>query len=507
MYKFAERIILYMILSELFSENEILSPEELPAVEIRSITTDSRKAVADSLFVCLRGSFTDGHMYIDQAYYKGCRCFLCEKEVELPEDAVVIYTKDTRKLLAYVSARFYGFPSKELKIIGITGTKGKTTSALMITQIMNSCGLNCGYIGSNGVYFNNSSYKTENTTPESLILQRILREMADNGVKYVALEVSSQALHTYRVECVDFDTVVFTNLARDHIGKYEHPTYQHYIESKASLFTKKYRANMCVCNVDDMMYDVVTGKFSGKTVSYSVKGKGDVNAENIKYYSSNDGIGIMFDVRINESVYPAFLPIPGDFNVQNALCAFCVCMKYTDDAEAIVKAMAKVKVDGRLEMYHSKKGFTFVIDYAHNGLSLACALSELRKYCNGKLICLFGSVGDRTRERRQELGEAAGKYADFCIITSDNPGYEAPHDIIADIARYVRHEGCEYVSMDDRETAIRYAYRIAQKNDIILLAGKGHETYQLIKNKKVPFSEKKIVAELLEAEKRALKSN
>lgn len=490
-----------MFLTELIFKNEAIYPKEIPEVNISSITTDSRKAIDGSLFVCLRGSFTDGHMYAENAYERGCRCFLCDREIDLPDDAAVVRVPDSRKMLAYVSSRFYKTPCKELKIIGITGTKGKTTTALIITGIMNACGMNCGYIGSNGVFFNSSSYKTENTTPESLVLQKTLREMADSGVKYVALEVSSQALHTYRVECIDFDTVVYTNLARDHIGKFEHPTYEHYIECKASLFTKKYGAKICVYNADDSMCDRITGSFSGKKVSYSMNGNGNVNAENVKYYQSSDGIGILFDIKTENKVYPTFLPIPGDFNVSNALCAFTVCRKYVSNESLIVRAMAKIKVDGRLEMYQSKKGFTFVIDYAHNGLSLACALTELRKYCSGRLICLFGSVGDRTKERRAELGEAAGRYADLCIITSDNPGHEPPEDIINEIARYVRKEGCEYQKFVDREEAIKYAYSIAKENDIILLAGKGHETYQLIKKEKIPFSEKKIVNELLERER------
>ena len=496
-----------MFLNDLIFKNEIIAPKSIPDVDIKSITTDSRKAVADSLFVCLRGSFTDGHIYAENAYVKGCRCFLCDRELDLPDDAITVRVPDSRKMLAYVSSRFYRDPAKELKIIGITGTKGKTTTALIITQIMNSCGYNCGYIGSNGVYFNNSSYKTENTTPESLVLQKTLREMADSGVKYVALEVSSQALHTFRVECLKFDTVVFTNLARDHIGKFEHPTFEHYIECKTRLFSEKYGAKVCVCNIDDTMCDTITGNFKGEKISYSMKGNGNINAENVKYYQSSDGIGILFDINDGSSLYPAFLPIPGDFNVCNALCAFAVCGRYISKKELIIRAMAGVKADGRLEMYASKKGFTFVIDYAHNGLSLACALNELRKYCNGRLICLFGSVGDRTKERRQELGEAAGRYSDLCIITSDNPGHEPPRDIINEIASYVKKENSNYVSIDDREEAIKYAYSAAKKNDIILLAGKGHETYQLIKGEKIPFSEKKIVSELLSLESESLKGN
>lgn len=486
--------------------DEVIYPEAIPATDIKEIAIDSRKAVSTSLFVCLRGSFTDGHIYAFNAYLLGCRHFLCDREVELPSDAVIIRVDDSRKMLSLIAQRFYSHPSRELKIIGITGTKGKTTTALMITSILNACGLNCGYIGSNGIYFNNSSYKTENTTPESLILQKTLKDMVDSDVKYVALEVSSQALHTYRVEGIAFDTVVFTNLARDHIGKFEHPTFEHYIECKRSLFSDKYLAKRCIYNIDDSMYEEIIQDFKKETVSYSLKANGDFNADNIKYYQSHDGIGVMFDIKTKGVTYSAFLPIPGDFNVYNALCAFAACSCYVSDKNDIIEKMAKIKVDGRFEMYQSKKGCTFIIDYAHNGLSLGSALQELRKYCNGRLICLFGSVGDRTRERRRELGESAGRYADFCILTSDNPGFEDPKIIINEIARYVEKEGCEYVSYPDREEAIGYAYSIAKESDIILLAGKGHETYQLINGQKRPFSEKMIIKHLL-SEEETVKKN
>ncbi len=259
-----------MLLTELFQKIDVLLPKELPEVNITHITPDSRTASGDSLFVCLCGAQSDGHKYVMNAYLAGCRVFLCQLEVSLPEDAVVIYVSNTRETLAKISATFYNKPSKDLKVIGITGTKGKTTTALMICGLLNACEKSCGYIGSNGIYYNNSSYKTENTTPESHILQKTLREMADSGVEYVALEVSSQALHTYRVEGIAFDCVVFTNLGRDHIGLHEHPTFEHYRDCKASLFTSKYQAAYCVCNTDDSMCEKITKGFKNKKIYYSM---------------------------------------------------------------------------------------------------------------------------------------------------------------------------------------------------------------------------------------------
>ncbi len=490
-----------MLLNKLIFKQEMTKPFALPAVDIKEIVTDSRKAGKDSLFCCLRGSVFDGHMFAFGAYDNGCRYFLCDRDIVLPEDACIIRTPDSRAALAKVSLRFYGDPASKLKVIGITGTKGKTTTALMIQHLMNECGINCGYIGSNGISYNHSSYKTSNTTPESLVLQKTLADMVEGGVKAVALEVSSQALHTHRVDGVTFDTVVYTNLARDHIGPYEHPTYEHYIESKASLFRPEYRAKRCVYNADDSMADRITGAFEGERIGYSVKGGADVCAENVRYLKTGEGLGAIFDIRTGEQELSAGISVPGEFNVQNALCAFTVCSQYIEDAERIVNSMPTMQAEGRCEMIRTPEGVSFVIDYAHNGFSLACALSELRKFCEGRLICLFGSVGDRTKERRRELGEAAGEYADLCIVTSDNPGNEDPVLIINEIVSFVRTKGCPYVKFVDRREAVEYAYRNAEKGDIVLLAGKGHETYQLIEGIKHPFSERKILESLIKSGK------
>lgn len=491
-----------MLLNKLICKQEMSNPFALPEFDIKEIVTDSRKAGADSLFCCLRGSVFDGHMFAFGAYDNGCRHFLCDRDIVLPEDACIIRTPDSRATLAKVSLRFYGDPSKKLKVIGITGTKGKTTTALMIKHLMCECGINCGYIGSNGISYNNSSYKTSNTTPESLILQKTLADMAEAGVEAVALEVSSQALHTYRVSGVTFDTVVYTNLARDHIGPYEHPTYEHYIESKASLFKPDYRAKRCIYNADDSMADRVTGAFTGKKIGYSVRKEADVCAEHISYLKTGEGIGAMFDIRMGEKVFSAAISVPGEFNVQNALCAFTVCSQYIEDCERVANAMPTMQAEGRCEIIRTPEGVSFVIDYAHNGFSLACALSELRKFCEGKLICLFGSVGDRTKERRRELGEAAGEYADFCIVTSDNPGNEDPLLIINEISAYVNAKNCSLIKFVDRREAVEYAYNNSEKGDIVLLAGKGHETYQLIEGVKHPFSERKILESLIKEGKK-----
>lgn len=494
-----------MLLEEIIHFDDLKEYMEIPKYSVNEIVIDSRLAFEGTAFVCLKGSFSDGHDYAYNAYLCGCRCFISEKYLhDLPDDAIVLVVDNTREMLARMACRFYGNPSESLKIIGLTGTKGKTTTALMISHILNTCGLNCGYIGSNGVYYNNSWYKTQNTTPESLILQKHLYDMLNSGVKYVVLEVSSQALYTYRVDGVKMDTVVFTNLGHDHIGKFEHPDYEHYINSKAHLFDDEFGAVRCCRNIDDTMTKRVTGHFCNETVDYSLKGQGTVNAENIRYYQGKSSIGVMFDLTVDGTEYSAMIPMAGDFNVLNATCAFSVCKGYISEYERIINALSSVKIDGRFEMYYAPSGAVFVIDYAHNGLSLSCALEELRKFCKGRLICLFGSVGGRTQGRREELGRAAGFYSDYCIVTSDNPNYEDPSAIINDILYYVKLEKCPWTASVDRKNAIELAYNMAKDGDIVLLAGKGHESYQLVKGIKVPFSERIILTKLIEDEKKSI---
>ena len=497
-----------MLLEEIIHFDDLKEYMEIPKYSVSEIVIDSRLAYEGTAFVCLRGSFSDGHNYVFNAYLCGCRCFIAEKHLhDLPDDAIVLVVENTREMLAKMACRFYGNPSKKLRIIGLTGTKGKTTTALMITHILNECGLNCGYIGSNGVFFNKSWYKTQNTTPESLLLQKHLYDMLNSGVKYVVLEVSSQALYTYRVDGVKMDTVVFTNLGHDHIGKFEHPDHEHYINSKAHLFDDEFGAINCCRNIDDTMAERVTGHFSNTMINYSLKGNGEVNASNVQYYQGKGTIGVMFDIETEGKTYSAVIPMAGDFNVLNATCAFSVCMNYISDPEKITKALSTVKIDGRFEMYYAPNGAVFVIDYAHNGLSLSCALEELRKFCKGRLICLFGSVGGRTQNRREELGRAAGVYADYCIVTSDNPNYEDPSAIINDILYYVKSEKCPWSATEDRKTAIELAYNMAKDGDIVLLAGKGHESYQLINGVKEPFSERIILTKLINDEKKAILLN
>ena len=467
---------------------------DVSKAEITGIRYDSRKVLPGDLFVCLRGALTDGHFFADKAYSKGARVFLTERLIEeLPDDAVQVRVGDTRKELAVISAIFRGHPADSLHIIGITGTKGKTTTALLICSILNGAGISCAYIGSNGVQINGKRIDSPNTTPESCELQKYFRMMKDAGTRHVALEVSSQALDHFRVYGVPFDVTVFTNLYRDHIGEGEHSSFEEYKAAKAKLFSD-YKKNLIVSNSDDPNADFITGNDpSTLKVTYSVSDpEADYFATEIRPYRDKTSLGVSFVCRCGNDSIPVKLKSPGTFSVSNALAAFAAVGRYGIDIKTAADILNDITVMGRFEVVEGLEGRTFIIDYAHNGISLKSALSVLREYDPGRIICVFGSVGGRTRERRKELAEVSSRLADYSIITSDNPDYEPPLDIAEEIASHFSDDS-SYEIISDREEAVRHAVRLSRDGDIVLFAGKGHERYQLIEGIKVPFSEREII--------------
>lgn len=461
---------------------------------VTSLCCDSRKACEGSMFVCISGAITDGHDYARAAYAGGCRIFVTEHRLPLPDDAFVIITADTRIALAELSAKFFGYPAKEMTIIGITGTKGKTTSSLLIYNILNECGIPTGYIGSNGVSYLDYSFSTVNTTPESYDLHSHMRKMVDSGVNTLVMEVSSQALKMARVHGICFDVCVFTNLSPDHIGEFEHPDFEDYKNCKRTLFSD-YGAKYIVYNGDDEYASEVTGSNRCERASISVGRPADFRADSITYFRSPDNIGVSFECTWCGKTFPVALSFPGEFSVYNALTAISVCSWLGISSGKITKAMRHIRIKGRFETHELPSGATVVIDYAHNGVSLKAALAALRAYNPNRLICLFGAIGGRTKMRRAELGLVASRDADFCILTSDNPDNESPSAIIGEIASYFTAGTCPYVAIPDREKAILYALENAEKGDIILLAGKGHESYQIICGIREHFSETEIVEE------------
>ena len=481
-----------MRLCDLFACVSVSGSSPIPDADIRRIEYDSRRAGEGCLFVCLVGARSDGHKYADQAYRQGCRAFLVCRDVNLPPDAVVIRVEDTRQTLAVISAEFYGRPADRLHIIGITGTKGKTTTALMVAAILNRMGKKCAYIGSNGVTIGDTHLETVNTTPESRELHMYFDQMLRAGMEYAVLEVSSQALAHSRVYGIPFEVGVFTNLSPDHISDVEHPNFEHYAASKARLFSE-YGVRYAIYNADDAMWPDMLGETDARRISFGM-GKADLVARDIENYRDDTTLGVRFDCVTAEGSTPVSVLSPGHFSVHNALAAMAVASVYGVSVKDSADALKTAPVQGRFEIAGHLPGRTFVIDYAHNGLSLRSALSVLREYRPVRLICVFGSVGGKSQNRRAELASAAGELSDYCIITSDNPDFESPMAIIHEIGEHL-HPDCPRAEIEDREVAVRTAVRMSRPGDIVLFAGKGHETYQLIGGRKVPFCERVILEE------------
>ena len=380
---------------------------DVNSAEIKRICSYSKEATNDCVFICIAGSFVDSHKdeYIQSAYAKGCRVFIVQKNVTLPNDAFIITVKNTRIAQAQLSAAFFDYPANKMTLIGITGTKGKTTSSLLIYNILKSNGVPVGYIGSNGIAYNDVWEETLNTTPESYFLHQHLKIMYDEGIRTVVMEVSSQALKMFRVYGIKFNIGVFTNLSPDHIGEFEHPDFNDYKECKHSFFTD-YGVEYIVYNADDEYSTEMTSGSRAEKVGISSKSDSSVAycANKIDYCRTASRISVNFECIEESETYKVDLSFPGDFSVYNALTAIAVCKRLGLDTAQITESMQNVKIEGRFETYALPNGATVVIDYAHNGVSLKAALTSLREYSPTRLICLFGSVGGRTKMRRAELG-------------------------------------------------------------------------------------------------------
>lgn len=479
----------------------ILPLRLVPNREILTVTEDTRRADANSLFVCIKGARADGHALAYRAYENGCRVFVAEHPIDLPPDAYVLRTDNTRLTLSRIACAFYGDPSKHLHVIGITGTKGKTTTAQLTASILNDCGIPCGYIGTNGIRYGEVQKTTVNTTPDAITLQGTLADMLAHGMRAVCVEVSSQALMQYRADGTRFSTVVFTNLSSDHVGPTEHPSFEHYRDCKHRLFTD-FAAKNAIWNVDDEAYaQMQEGCTARRTVTISTLIRGvSLNAASIRPINQPDAHGISFALGKGNRTYDVHLPLIGRCNVSNALQSLAIAIEIMKiPTEKAIRALSRAVVDGRSEWISLPSGGAAVIDYAHNGESLYRILTALREYAPRRLTVLFGSVGERTQMRRRELGDVAASLADLCILTSDNPGNEPAEAILDEIAESFDGTDVPYQKIPDRRKAILTALRIAEENDILLLAGKGHEKYQLIGNEKQYFCEKEIIEEYIQA--------
>lgn len=458
--------------------------------DILDITYNSSNSKPGFIFIALVGETVDGHNYALDAYNRGCRIFILQHDLdELHDDCIKIIVENTRTTLSRISANFFRNPSKELTIIGITGTKGKTTVTNYISTVLNSAGVNTGVIGTNGTFYNGKFEKTVNTTPESYELHRLFRTMLDEGVKAVTMEVSSGGLMMHRVDDVDFDIAIFSNLSEDHIGPKEHPSFEHYLSCKAKLFT------MCrygIINCDDPYANEIIKNATCHIDTFSINNESNLHATDIEYSNSLSSIGVDFNVQTSKGKTKFHICSPGTFSIYNALAVIGVCRRLGIDSQTVVDALSDAKVDGRVQVLPALPYATIIIDYAHNGMSLETILNTLKEYKPNRILCLFGSVGGRTVGRRKELGDVAAKYCDISVLTSDNPDFEDPLNIIKDIEASFINTGAKYIIEPDREKAIKKIIHLAQEGDIVLLAGKGHEKYQLIKGERVPFDEAKI---------------
>ena len=456
--------------------NDAEYPLGIDGIYINEVCNNSEKAAENTVFICIKGAKSDGHDYYLSAYRNGCRIFICEKELPSHPGMIQLITPDTRIALALTSAAFFDYPEKEIKVIGITGTKGKSTVAYMLSHILNVSGHTAGTIGTCGTVINGMTAPTANTTPESIELFKSLRKMKDAGCEYAVIEVSSQAIMLNRIYGIRFFAAAMTNLYPDHIGKGEHPDFDNYKECKKRLFS---RCDYAVMNADDKYYNEFLSASNAAVSNYSINETSNVFTADGSLHTKFEYDGIRFDV-----------PLPGRFTVMNALCAVKLAGICGINAKTCAEALKDVSVPGRFEEVKTEIDARFIIDYAHNGESLREALSALRQTSPSRLVCLFGSVGGRTQIRRVELAEAA-KYADFCIITSDNPDFEPPENIINDIVSNIGET--PYIAIPDRERAVKYAVETAKKGDVILFAGKGHEKYQLINGEKLTFCESDLI--------------
>lgn len=454
-------------------------------VEVNHLIYDSRKVEEGDVFVCLTGAVSDGHDYIEDVIKKGAKAIIVEKEVEVQHEVTVIRVENTRYALACMSAEYFGRPYEKLITIGITGTKGKTTTSYMIQKILERAGKRVGVIGTIGVVIGEEHYKTANTTPESYDVQYYFKKMVEAGCEYVVMEVSSQGLKYNRVAGFTFDYGIFTNLTPDHIGPAEHDSLEDYIYSKSLLFR---RCKKGILNGDDPHTKEMLVNHSCEVETFGFGEEDTYRASNMQLLSASGFLGVSFvisgkmeaEVKVN---------IPGRFSVYNALSAIALCHNLGVSEEAILDGLRKIRVKGRVEIVPYSDDFTVLIDYAHNAVSTESLLTTLREYQPKRLITLFGAGGNRDRNRRYDMGEISGKIADLSIITSDNPRFEKPEAIIEDIRVGVERSGGKYIAITDRREAIHYALDHGQKGDIIAMLGKGHEEYVEIEGVRYPFSE------------------
>lgn len=461
-------------------------------VKIEDVVYDSRKIRRGSLFICLCGSKVDSHEFAGRAAEGGAAAVVAQRPVEAG-GCTVVTVEDTRAAMAQISAAWFGHPAEKMTVVGITGTKGKTTTSYMIRSILEVGGIKTGVIGTIGAVIGDDVIETDNTTPESYDVQRYLRMMADAGCRAAVLEASSIGLRDHRVDGILFDYGLFTNFSPDHIGGNEHKSVEEYMQCKSLLFR---RCKTGIVNIDDPNWQGVTKGHTCPLETYGFGASAELRASGEKLVSRPGYLGAHFELD-GRLRFGADVDIPGRFSVYNALAAAAVCLHFPVGEKEIREGLGTVTVKGRVEPVKVPGNYTLLIDYAHNALSMQNILETLREYHPPRLVCLFGAGGNRDRARRFEMGEVSGRLADLSVITADNSRYEDVMDIIADIKVGIGKTDGKYVVIPDRKQAIKYCMENARDGDIVVLAGKGHENYQEIKGVKYHLDEREVVADVI----------
>lgn len=458
--------------------------------DISYLSYNSGDIQLNTLFFCIEGVKTDGHLFAKDAVDKGSVAIVISKEINISGNVTKIIVEDTRKAMALISSTFYGHSSKKINLIGITGTNGKTTSSFIMKSILDNYNRSTALLGTIYNIIGDNAVEAKRTTPESLDLQKLFYEMNTKSIEDCIMEVSSHSLDLERVYGVEFNVAIFTNLTQDHLDY--HVTMDNYFNAKMKLLKN---AGNAIINIDDNYGNIAFQMFKDKSITYGIDNAADVYGKNISISKE----GNKFDLCYKDKCVPISMHLPGKFNIYNALGCAAAALALGVPLEIIKEGIEDIrKVPGRSEKINSKKGFTVVIDYAHTPDGIINILNTAREYTEAKLTALFGCGGDRDRTKRPLMGKAAGEIADFCIVTSDNPRTEDPDKIIGDILPGIDETNCPYIIIPNRFEAIEYAINNGKKGDVIVIAGKGHETYQVLKDKVIHFDEREIVNELLE---------
>lgn len=481
-----------MLLKDLLKDISFKLIQGNDNIIIEKVRYDNRKVNKGDLFVCVKGFKVDGHSFIKDAVAKGATAIVVQDDVELIDGVTFIKVKDTRKALAEISSNFFGRPQDKLKIVGITGTNGKTTSAFIIKSILEKAGKKVGLIGTIANYIGSQKIDTERTTPESFELQELFSKMVNEGVEYCVMEVSSHSLELDRVYGVKFESGIFTNLTRDHLDF--HKTFENYYHAKFKLFE---RSKTSIINVDDdygqrVLEDLA--KIDSKKVAFSIEKDSEFKAFEIKM-SQN---GSEFKLEIDGNVEDFNINIPGEYNIHNALGAILSTYNLGIDIKAIKEGISDIVIPGRCEMVAKDRNldYSIIIDYAHTPDGLENILKTVRGFVKNRIITVVGCGGDRDKVKRPQMGKIACDLSEIAIITSDNPRSEDPMSIIEDIIKPLDNKNYEVEV--NRYNAIEKAMNMAEPGDVVLIAGKGHETYQILKDETIDFDERKVVYEILD---------